>query len=229
MNTLGRILVVFTTAASLGFAAFAAALVSGGPNWEAEANSPSFSKDLAIEERPGPPTQYTVKDRISGQAIGSGSSLLAEVLVQGRQKQLQNANAEIQDLQQKIEGVKPRIAEFSLRVATDQKGADIRLNLLTEQLKAVDQAIEAVTTQIQEKTLEAQAVRAEGEERRNEGFRLKNQLELLRNDLYAARKQRDALADELVRLREIEERLQRRGEQLEQQLNDTPAVSSAGA
>lgn len=221
MNTLGRILVVFTAAASLGFAAFAGALVSGGPNWRAEAAAPSFSNDLALEERPGPPSQFSVKDRVTDQQIGS-STLLAEVLVQGRQKQAQNAQTELTEINQKIEQIKPRISEVAIRIAADLKGADGRLRILQEQLSQVEAQIQTVTTEIQQKSVDAQAIRADAEERRNEGLRLKNQLELLRNDLYAAGKQRDALADELVRLNEIEQRLSRRNQQLKNQLDGKP-------
>lgn len=217
MNTLGRVLVVFTAAASLGFAAFAGALVSGGPNWRAEAAAPSFANDLALEERAGPPAQFTVKDRVTEQQIAS-STLLPEVLVQGRQKQLQNAQTALTETNQKIEQLKPRIAELSGRIAVDLKAADMRLQLLQEQLRKVEEQTQAVTTQIQQKSVEAQSIRSEAEERRNEGLRLKNQLELLRNDLYAAQKQRDALADELVRLKEIDQRLARRNQQLKNQL-----------
>lgn len=221
MNTLGRILVVFTAAASLGFAAFAGALVSGGPNWRAEAAVPSFANDLAIEERPGPPSQFSVKDRVTDQQIGS-STLLPEVLVQGRLKQVQNAQTALTDTNQKIEQIKPRIAEVSVRIAADLKGADQRLQLLREQLSQIEMQIQTLTTEIQQKSVDAQAIRADAEERRNEGLRLKNQLELLRNDLYAVEKQRDALADELVRLNEIEQRLARRNQQLKNQLDGKP-------
>lgn len=218
MNTLGRILVVFTAAASLGFAAFAGALVSGGPNWRAEAANPSFAKDLAVEERAGPPSQFTVKERVTDQQIAS-STLLPEVLVQGRQKQAQNAQAALTETNQKIEQLKPRITEATVRIAADLKGADARLQVLQEQLRQLEAQIQAVTTEIQQKSVEAQTIRADAEERRNEGLRLKNLLELLRNDLYAAGKQRDALADELVRLQEIEQRLNRRNQQLKSQLD----------
>lgn len=221
MNTLGRILVVFTAAASLGFAAFAGALVSGGPNWRAEAATPSFATDLALEERPGPPSQFTVKDRVTEQQIAS-STLLAEVLVQGRLKQVQNAQAALTETNQKIEQFKPLITEATIRIAADLKGADARLQILQEQLRQVEAQVQTVTTDIQQKSVEAQTIRADAEERRNEGLRLKNLLELLRNDLYAAGKQRDALADELVRLQEIEQRLSRRNQQLKAQLDGKP-------
>lgn len=218
MNSLGKVLVVFVTASSLGFAAFALSLVSGGPNWKGEAESAELTSDFVFTTTPGEKPAYSVKARRTDTAVGSSTPLLAEVVVAARQQQLKDAKEQQTQLEQKIAQIKPMIEQIKTLIPIDEAGVKARTDAYDKQLAQMNAAIQVASTEITAKSAEIQQIRKTGEDRREEGFRLANQLELLRNDLFAARKQQLALEDELVRAEENLKRLQRREVQLKQQV-----------
>ena len=218
MNSLGKVLVVFVTASSLGFAAFALSLVSGGPNWKGEAESAELTNDFVFTTAPGEKPTYSVKVRRTDAAVGSSTKLLAEAVVAARQQQLKDAKEQQTQLEQKIAQIKPIIAQIKALIPADEAGAKARSDAYDKQLAQMNVAIQAASTEITARSGEIQQTRKTGQERREEGFRLTNQLELLRNDLFAAVKQQKALEDELVRAEENLKRLERREKQLKQQV-----------
>ncbi len=220
MNSLGKILVVFVTTTSLGFAAFALSLVSGGPNWKGEAESAEITDDFVITITAGEKPSYTVKTRRTGEAVGSSTPLLAEAVVAARARQLKDAKDQQTQLTQKIDQLKPVIANIKAMIPVDEAGVKARSETFEKQIDELNVAIKAATTDFTAKGGEIQQTRKTAQERREEGFRLKNQLELLRNDLFAAEKQQKALEDELVRAEENLKRLERREKQLKQQSGD---------
>ena len=218
MNSLGKVMVVFVTATSLGFAAFALSLVTGGPNWKAEAESDELTKDFVFTTTPGEKPTYTVKTRRTGDAVGSQSTLLAETVVNARQRQLKDAKEKETALLTEIEKIKPQIAQIKALIPQDQAGLVARAQILDKLLGELNEAIQTATAAFTAKATEIQQIRKTGEERREEGFRLKNQLELLRTDLFVAQAQQQILEGELVRVEENLKRLQRREQQLKQQV-----------
>lgn len=220
MNSLGKTLVVFVTATSLGFAAFALSLVSGGPNWKGEAESAEITDDFVITTTPGEKPSYAVKTRRTGEAVGSSTPLLAEAVVAARQRQLKDAKEQQTQLTQKIDQIKPVIAGIKALIPVDEAGVKVRSEAFEKQVAELNTAIQAATTDFTAKGGEIQQTRKTAQERREEGFRLKNQLELLRNDLFAAEKQQKSLEDELIRAEENLKRLERREKQLKQQTGD---------
>lgn len=218
MNSLGKVMVVFVTAASLGFAAFALSLVSGGPNWKAEAESAELTNDFIFTTAAGEKPTYSVKLRRTDEAVGSSTPLLAEAVVAARKKQLDLAKAKQADLTQKIDQIKPQIEAIKSLIPPDEAGVKARADAYEKQLEKLNQDIQAATTEFNTKAGEIQQTRKTAQERREEAFRLKNQLELLRDDKFAAEKQQKALEDELIRAEENLKRLQRREAQLKQQV-----------
>lgn len=217
MNSLGKFLVVFVTACSLGFTAFAMSLVTGGPDWVGEAESPELTEDFVFTTVPGEVPKYSVKDRKTDQAIGSQSEVLAEVVVAARKQQVTTARAEETRLQAEVARLQPLIKEYKDLGPPDQKGLMLRAQNLDAMLTKISENIQQVTQEIATKAAAIQQIQKTAQERREEGFRLKNQLELLRTDLFAAVEQRRILEDELVRVEENLKRLERRGELLKQQ------------
>ena len=218
MNSLGKVLVVFVSASSLGFAAFALSLVSGGPNWKGEAESAELTNDFVFTTAPGEKPTYAVKARRTDAAVGGSTPLLAEAVVAARQQQLKDAKERQTQLEKRIADIKPVIAQIKALIPTDEAGVKARSDAYDKQLAQMNGAIQTATTEITTKAGEIQQTRKTGQERREEGFRMANQLELLRNDLFAAVKQQKALEDELVRAEENLKRLQRREAQLKQQV-----------
>ena len=218
MNSLGKVLVVFVTASSLGFAAFAMSLVSGGPNWKGESESAELTNDFVFTTTPGEKPTYSVKVRRTDAAVGASTPLLAEAVVAARKKQLEDATTRKGELEQKIAQLQPIIEQVKALIPPDVAGVNARSAAYDKQLEQLETAKQAASTEITAKSGEIRQTRKTGEERRDEAFRLKNQLELLRNDLFAAKDQQKVLEDELVRAEENLKRLERRASQLKQQV-----------
>ncbi|MBS0207273.1 MAG: hypothetical protein JSS49_30720 [Planctomycetes bacterium] len=220
MNSFGKILVVFVTASSLGFVAFTLSLVTGGPNWTADAESEELTKDFVFTVTPGgeQKTSYAVKTRRTDQPVGSPSTVLAEVVVAARKKQLDDATAEFTRIDTEIKRLQPMIAETKALIPPDQAGMATRAQALDKILTNLGEQIQTVTQEIAAKAQAIQQLQRTAQERRDEAFRVANQLELLRTDLFAALAQQKILEDELVRVEENMRRLERRGEQLQKQV-----------
>jgi chromosome segregation ATPase len=217
MARLTKVLVVFVTAASLGFAAFVIALINGGPNWQTLASAPALADEIEITTPSKPGEAYSAKHRGTGDALKS-SRVLAEVVIDGQRRVLDDLKKEVQQLDELVSKLKPSLDESKKVIETDRLGLQARANAWSAQLARLSQALNALNAQLQTKTVEATQVQRDLEERRFEVLRLRNQLELLRDDFHAAEQQRDALIDELDLLRESQERLDRRQKQLQAQL-----------
>jgi hypothetical protein len=218
-NSFGKVLVVFVTAFSLGFAAFAMSLVTGGPNWKKEAESKDFTDDFVLTVTAGDKKTYTVKSRQTDQGVGpQGSTLLPEVIVAARKKQAEDAKAEQNRLAAEVARLKPIINEFKQLIPEDQAGLAARGVAMDKTLSRINEQIQAASADFTAKSAVIKQVQETIKERRDEGFRLKNQLELLRTDLFVAKVQQQALEDELVRVEENLKRLERREQQLKKQI-----------
>lgn len=218
MNSFGKILVVFTTACSLGFAAFTLSLVSGGPNWKGEAESAELTNDFLITAVAGEKPMYSAKNRKTDQGVGTQSTLLAEVVVGARKQQVADAKEKESELNKEIARIKPLIDEMRALIPPDQAGLVIRAQMLDKILTQLSEQIQATTQGIASKAAAIQVIQKTTQERREEALRLRNQLELMRTDLYVAQAQQKLLEVELVRVEENLKRLERRGEQLQKQV-----------
>ena len=218
MNSFGKILVVFTTACSLGFAAFTLSLVSGGPNWKGEAESAELTNDFLITAVAGEKPMYSAKNRKTDQGVGTQSTLLAEVVVGARKQQVADAKEKESELNKEIARIKPLIEEMRALIPPDQAGLVIRAQMLDKILTQLSEQIQATTQGIAAKAAAIQVIQKTTQERREEALRLRNQLELMRTDLYVAQAQQKLLEVELVRVEENLKRLERRGEQLQKQV-----------
>ncbi len=218
MNSLGKILVVFVTAASLGFVAFTMSLVSGGPNWKAEMQSPELTDDFVFTITPGEKTTYAVKTRKTDQPVGSATPVMAEAVVAARKKQVDDAKAEETRLNADVARLQPIIKEIKDLIPPDKAGMAARAQFLDKLLTKISGDIQNTTQEIATKATAIQQIQKTAQERRDEGFRLKNQLELMRTDLFVSLAQQKILEDELVRVEENQKRLERRSEQLQKQV-----------
>ncbi len=218
MNSFGKILVVFTTACSLGFAAFTLSLVSGGPNWKGEAESAELTNDFLITAVAGEKPMYSAKNRKTDQGVGTQSTLLAEVVVGARKQQVADAKEKELELNKEIERIKPLIEEMRALIPPDQAGLVVRAQMLDKILTQLSEQIQATTQGIEAKAAAIRVIQKTTQDRREEALRLRNQLELMRTDLYVAQAQQKLLEVELVRVEENLKRLERRGEQLQKQV-----------
>lgn len=220
MNTVGKILVVFITATSLGFLAFISALRNGGPDWLGEMRSPDLQKEFVFTTEPGEKITYSVKHRRTDTSVVDKTPVMAEVVLKARKRLEEDTNKKFQEL-----SPQPQIGLDALKAMTelipvDKAGVDLREKNYNDRIQQLWNEIQTIGTEYSALTIQTQDIMRVAEERRGEVYRLHNQLELLRNDRFASMEQQRVLEDERVRLEENKRRLERRQNQLKQQLND---------
>lgn len=219
MNTIGKILVVFVTASSLGFLAFVLALVYGGPDWKGEMRSPDLQKEFVFTTEPGQVVTYSVKHRRTDTSVGGDRSpVIADVVLRARKRLEDDENKKFQELSAQVQPLTDYLAAIKKTIPEDEAGVQVRFKNYETQTEQLVNALKDIGNQFSVATLETQDVLRVAQERREEGYRLANQLELLRNDKFAAVQQQKVLEDELVRLQENRQRLQRRQKELRRQL-----------
>lgn len=217
---LGKILVVFVAASSLGFVAFVAAMRNGGPDWQGEMRSPELQSEFVFSTDAGEIVKYSATHRRTESTVSSKKPILAEVVIDARKKLEQETNSRINELSPQPQQLEEAIKATKESIAADKLGVEAREQSLSDDFQQTWQLLEAVGDQYSKLTIETQDVLKVGQERREEGHRIANQLAILRNDQFAAVEQKNKLADELVRLEENRQRLQRRQKQLKQQLGE---------
>ena len=220
MNSIGKILVVFVTASSMGFLAFIVALRSGGPDWQGEMRSPELQKEFVFTTDPGEKVMYSAKHRRTETEVSPKTPILAEVILKSRKRLEDDANKKMQELNPPVQPLTDRLALIKKLIPEDDAGVQFRIKKYEEQIEKLVAQLKQVGDEFSAKTLETQDVMRLAQDRREEGYRLSNQLELLRNDKFAALQQQKVLEFELIRLEENRQRLQRRQKQLKQQLGD---------
>ena len=220
MNSIGKILVVFVTACSLGFLAIIVALRNGGPDWVGEMRSAELQKEFVFTTEPGEKITYSAKHRRTESEVSPKTPILAEVILKSRKRLEEDANKKLQELSPQVQPLQERLALIKKLIPEDDVGVQVRIKKYEEQIDKLVGQLKEVGNQFSAKTLETQDVMRLAQDRREEAYRLTNQLELLRNDKFAALQQQKVLEDELIRLEENRQRLKRRQKQLKQQLGD---------
>ena len=220
MNSIGKILVVFVTACSMGFLAFVVALRNGGPDWQGEMRSPELQKEFVFATEPGEKVTYSAKHRRTETEVSPKTPILAEVILKSRKRLEDDANKKMQELSPLVQPLTDRLAVIKKLIPEDDAGVQLRVKKYEEQIEKLVGQLKQVGDEFSAKTLETQDVMRLAQDRREEGYRLANQLELLRNDKFAALQQQKVLEFELIRLEENRQRLERRQKQLKQQLGD---------
>ncbi len=220
MNSIGKILVVFVTACSMGFLAFVVALRNGGPDWQGEMRSPELQKEFVFAAEPGEKVMYSAKHRRTETEVSPKTPILAEVILKSRKRLEDDANKKMQELSPQVQPLTERLAVVKKLIPEDDAGVQLRVKKYEEQIDKLVAQLKQVGDEFSAKTLETQDVMRLAQDRREEGYRLTNQLELLRNDKFAALQQQKVLEFELIRLEENRQRLERRQKQLKRQLGD---------
>jgi chromosome segregation ATPase len=220
MNSIGKILVIFVTACSMGFLAFVVAFRSGGPDWLGEMRSADLQKEFVFATEPGEKITYSARHRRTDTEVSPKTPILAEAVLKSRKRLEDDANKKLQELSPQVQPLTERLALIKKLIPEDDAGVQARVKKYEEQIEKLVSQLKQVGDEFSIKTLETQDVMRLAQDRREEGYRLANQLELLRNDKFAALQQQKVLEFELIRLEENRQRLQRRQKQLKQQLGD---------
>ncbi|HEY0982878.1 MULTISPECIES: hypothetical protein [unclassified Schlesneria] len=220
MNTIGKILVVFVTASSLGFLAFVLALTYSGPDWKGEMRSADLQKEFVFNAEAGEKTMYSVRHRRSDSEIPPKTPIIAEVVLNARKRLADDANKKLQELSPQVQPLTEFLELVKKSIPEDDAGVQMRLKTYEAHIQQLIAALKEVGDRFSEKTLETQDVMRLAQDRREESYRRANQLEILRNDKFSATEQLKALEDELTGLEENRARLQRRQNLLKAQLGE---------
>lgn len=215
MTRLAKLLVVFVAVASLGFMAFAGALRYGGPNWDELAHAPGLYEKVAITRNEV--GQYSAAMRVTGENVGSSINP-GEVVTKAQAKVLGDLRTEMQAISDQMNNLAPQQTGVKELIATDRSGLEKHAAIWSAQLQDLAKRISTLTDELAAKGGEVKQLQDELTELRYEVLRMRNQLELLRDDLFAVQQQEQALKIELRRLQEDRLRLERRQQQLNQQL-----------
>ena len=220
MNAVGKILVVFVTACSLGFVAFVAALRNGGPDWLGEMRSSELQKEFVFATEPGEQVMYSVKHRRTDKDLEGKTPVLAEVVLRARKRLDEDSNKKFQELSPQPQVLQDSLTALKEVIPVDRAGVELREKMYDERIQQLWDDMQAIGAEFSTATIQTQEILKVAQERREEGYRLSNQLELLRNDKFAGEEQRRVLGDELIRLDENKRRLERRQNQLKQRLGE---------
>jgi len=220
MNTIGKILVVFVTASSLGFLAFVTAMRNSGPDWQGELHSADLQKEFVFSTDPGEKVTYSARHRRTDTEIAPKTPVLAEVVLKARKKLEEDANKKIQELQPQVQPLTEFLALEKKLIPEDDAAVHVRIKNYESQIEQLVAALTDVGNRFSALTLETQDVMKLAQDRREEVYRRSNQLEMLRNDKFLASEQLKALEDELTGLKESRSRLQRRQKLLKTQLGE---------
>jgi uncharacterized protein (DUF3084 family) len=217
MQSLSRILLIFVTAASLAFMAFAGALVTGGPDWIALANSTEVSREVAITPPVVPNGPWTATHRLSGSSVSS-NPIVAQVVTDAQKRVLDDLKQQLQAAGPELESLKAQLDGARQVNERDLPGIELRFAESAARLKVLTEQIQKTTDELEAGNLVVATAQRELATLRDEVYRLQAVLELLRDDLFAAEAQRQALKNELMGLQESQRRLERRNQQLQQQI-----------
>lgn len=230
MTKIGKVLVVFTTAAALAMLGFASVTVIGGPNWEAESEELSgYTFSRTTGEQP----VWEVTDSVTGQKVGQGTPVLAAAILAARKHLREKQNAEIRQ----IEGLVPPLNEEATRakslIEKDLAALTRREELITAELDDLGQQADTVSNEGVQKTQQATELHNEVVRRREDVYRLEGELAAVRADKYRAIEQYKKLRDSLIRTRLVASTLEERKLQLEggaapvdQPVNEGPAAGN---
>lgn len=217
MNTISKTLVVFVTVASLAFLGFAAVNLLGGPNWEADLQELT---EYSYEKSDGPVPEWTLTHRQSGDKVQT-SRVLAELVAAALKDQTQRQQAQVGELQEAIPRLESGLAQAKALNARDRAAMQAREQVLAQRLKQIDDQVNEAALAGINTYRQAMAVRDVAERRREDVFRLEDQLAEIEVNVYQIIEQKRRLQDLLIQYRGVNERLEQRNGQLQQQLNPT--------
>lgn len=215
LTTLSKVLAVTAAALSLAFLGFAFTVLMGGPNWQAEARELS---DYTFRQSDGDPPTWSVTRGASGETVHTGATSLAEAVVRARQDLQRRQQERLRELDEQIAAREARLEEERELIAANREALDRRAEQLLAELEALKEQVDEVASQAAVRSREAQELQADVRRRREEVFRLRNLVEGLEADRYRAERQSEKLHDLMIRLKGTVQRLQRRKQQLEEQL-----------
>ncbi len=212
MTSIGKIMAVFTAAASLVFLGFVWVSSVGGPNWRAEALE--LDEHYVLETGEGENSNYTIRTVHSGEQFDSSSPNLAKLVVDARRHRSEQQTQQIRALDEELATLNTELTNAEQFIQADLAALTKRENELASELEALNSELREITQQAIEKSQEAYDTRAESERLRNDVVRLKTQLNEIRIDRHRGEVQRAKLEDLLIRYEAQAEALKRRNRQL---------------
>ena len=213
MARFGKPLAVAAFALCVLFLGFSAAVVMGGPNWQAKARAEAMDGYLIAPVGEGPDVRYGVTDRVTQQSVATGDSLPAAVVAAYKDRATK-LRAEKAAADERIAGVEQRIPLVAALNDADTAAFDARLDAMRATYEDLSRQLVAATAEGAEAARRAGEVRSVADTRAEDIERLRIELDAVRADLFRVRRQIEGLRDLQVRLDGSLARAERRATQL---------------
>ena len=224
MTKLGKILVVFTVAASLAMLGFAAVTIIGGPNWEVQAAQiPGYTFERTAGETP----MWEVTDSVTSQKVGQPTPVLAAAVLAAQKHRRDKIQADITAIDAQLPGVLAETERARDLIAKDIAALNRREELVVAELNQVHEESDALSTEGVAATQEATNIHNEVVRRREDVYRLEGELAAVRADKFRLTEQYKKLRDAVIRVRLVASTLEDRKVQLEQEVGPEAAPDAA--
>lgn len=212
ITTLGKLLTIFLTVASMLFVGFAMATTFGGPNWQ-EVVDLKYFDGYRIAKSAGADAQWSAV-RGSDEANVASSKVLPEVLSKVMDEVLQKNQQEMQAISEREPKLQAKIAELEAAKEADKVALEKYVAELRDRLKAIREQEEQTATQVIAATNEAQKLETQTAARRDDVLRLQEQVDELRADQFRLQNIEVELVDLLNQMRGSLERAEHRAQLL---------------
>jgi len=212
MTKFGKILAILTLFFSLAFLGFTWVNYSGGMNWERIARDPELIDNFSFSYTGGENPTWNTTSR-SGEALPAVPSLPAAIIA-ARKTQIAEQGTKIDDLDGQIPQLQAATAQKKALIASDLAALAERQTQLMTDLKTLNTEIDRLTSQADEVARDTVEVQSTTSLRREDVYRLRQQLAELQTDKFHIAAQRGKLEDLLTRMKGVNDKLQRRKDQL---------------
>jgi hypothetical protein len=227
-TTIGKVLAVAITVASLAFFGFVSVGVFGGTNWDQIARDlennrldqtgqpgpDATDKPYSFSRTTGEKPQWTATKNVGGGTTLPSDPALAPVVVAVMQDLNQSERTELQNLTPKVSRLDAEIAAAEAAIAADREAVQDKQDELMAILGELRDEVQRTTQEAQMQTEEVQKIRDRIEARREDVLRLGAQLEEVRGDRYRIQQIQQQLRDLIQQLDGSIERAERRRDQL---------------
>ena len=212
MTKFGKVLAIVTLFFSLAFLGFTWVNYSGGMNWERIARDPELIEEYSFTYTGGEAPTWNTSKR-GGESLPAVTSLPAAVIA-ARKDLIAQQETKIAAVDQQIPQLTAATTQKKALIASDLTAIDERQAQLMADLKILNAEIDRLTASADEVARDTVEVQSTTSLRREDVYRLRQQLAELQTDTYQIAAQRGKLEDLLTRMKGVNDKLQRRKDQL---------------
>lgn len=195
ITSIGKLLAIFVAVASVSFLGVVIATVFGGPSWQDVMAQKEF-RGYRIEKSSGPDAQWSATRARDEGNVGT-SKVLPDVLTKVMDDVIQARNQRVQDLQARIPNLEQKIARIKDAIEKDDAALQAYIDQEMARLAEVRKNEQEQAALVIAATNDAQKLENQIVNRREDVFRLQEQVSELKIDLFRLEGIRDGLVHSL--------------------------------